>query len=126
VCADLRIGQELGEGIKRIFDEMQRVGLTDPTYKQTGGSVRLVLAAIPRLDAHLARRLPWGSQRILDVLRSGGPLSTGDISEEIGMSRPATLSRMRALEQVQLVRWSGKSPKDPRAVWILAETQLVI
>lgn len=121
VCADLRIGQELGEGIKRIFDEMQRVGLTDPTYKQTGGSVRLVLAAVPRLDAYLARRLPWGSQRILDLLRSGGPLSTGDISEEIGMSRPATLSRMRALEQAQLVRWSGKSPKDPRAVWILAE-----
>lgn len=122
VCADLRIGQELGEGIKRIFEEMQRVGLTDPIYKQTAGSVRLVLAAIPRLDVHLARRLPWGSQRILDLLRSGGPLSTGDIAEEIGMSRPATLTRMRALEQVQLVRWSGKSPKDPRAVWILAET----
>jgi ATP-dependent DNA helicase RecG len=37
VCADLRIGQELGEGIKRIFEEMRRVGLTDPVYKQGGG-----------------------------------------------------------------------------------------
>jgi ATP-dependent DNA helicase RecG len=75
VCADLRIGQELGEGIKRIFDEMRRVGLTDPIYKQTGGSVRLVLAAVPRLDAHLAARLPWGSQQVLDVLRAAGPLT---------------------------------------------------
>ena len=28
VCADLRIGQELGEGIKRIFEEMRAVGLS--------------------------------------------------------------------------------------------------
>jgi ATP-dependent DNA helicase RecG len=121
VCADLRIGQELGEGIKRIFDEMRRVGLTDPIYKQTSGSVRLVLAAVPRLDARLAARLPWGSQRALDALRAAGPLSTGDIAEEIGMSRPAALARLRALEDVGLIRWSGKSTKDPRAVWILSD-----
>ena len=30
VCADLRIGQELGEGIKRIFDEMRFAGLLNP------------------------------------------------------------------------------------------------
>jgi ATP-dependent DNA helicase RecG len=121
VCADLRIGQELGEGIKRIFEEMRRVGLTDPVYKQTGGSVRLVLAATPRLDNRLAARLPRGSQRVLDVLRVAGPLSTGDIAEEMGLSRPATLVRLRALEDARLIRWSGKSRKDPRAVWILNE-----
>lgn len=121
VCADLRIGQELGEGIKRIFDEMRRVGLTDPIYKQTGGSVRLVLAAVPRLDSRLAARLPYGSQQVLDILRAAGPLSTGDIAEEMGMSRPATLARLRALDSVRLIRWSGKSNKDPRAVWILSE-----
>ena len=123
VCADLRIGQELGEGIKRIFEEMRRVGLTDPIYKQTGGSVRLVLANVPRLNPRLARLLPYGSQRILDTLRSAGPLSTGDIADEIGMSRPATASRLKALESFELIRWSGKSPKDPRAVWILHEDE---
>lgn len=121
VCADLRIGQELGEGIKRIFEEMRQVGLTDPIYKQTGGSVRLVLAAVPRLDAHLAARLPVGSQKVLDILRAAGPLSTGDIAEEIGMSRPASQTRLKALEKLGLIRWSGKSRKDPRAVWILNE-----
>ena len=44
VCADLRIGQELGEGIKRIFDEMRFAGLAEPVYKQTSASVRLILS----------------------------------------------------------------------------------
>ena len=44
VCADMRIGQELGEGIKRIFDEMRFAGLAEPVYKQVGASVRLILS----------------------------------------------------------------------------------
>lgn len=44
VCADLRIGEEAGEGIKRIFDEMRSAGLGEPVYKQTRASVRLILS----------------------------------------------------------------------------------
>ena len=44
VCADLRIGREAGEGIKRIFDEMRFAGLAEPVYKQTRASVRLILS----------------------------------------------------------------------------------
>jgi len=113
VCADLRIGQELGEG----------VGLTDPVYKQGGGSVRLVLAALPRLHAGQAQRLPRGSQDILDILRAAGRgLGTGDIAEAINLSRPATMKRLRALEAENLVSWHGKSARDPRAYWTLKET----
>ncbi|GAA1013352.1 ATP-dependent DNA helicase RecG [Acrocarpospora pleiomorpha] len=120
VCADLRIGQELGEGIKRMFDEMRRVGLTDPIYKQSGGSVRLILTAVPRLDARLAARLPKGSERLLDTLRAAArPLSTGDLAESLGLSRPAIINRLKALEGEGLIRWIGKSPRDPRAAWKL-------
>jgi ATP-dependent DNA helicase RecG len=120
VCADLRIGQELGEGIRRIFDEMRRVGLTDPVYRQGAGSVRLQLAAIPRLDERLAARLPPGSQKVLDTMRSAGrPLSTGDLSAALELSRPAVLTRLGRLAEADLIRWVGKSKKDPRAVWVL-------
>jgi ATP-dependent DNA helicase RecG len=44
VCADLRIGQERGEGIGRIFDEMRFAGLAEPVYKETRASVRLILS----------------------------------------------------------------------------------
>jgi ATP-dependent DNA helicase RecG len=51
VCADLRIGQEAGEGIKRIFDEMRFAGLTEPLYKQTSASVRLTLSGGQRTSS---------------------------------------------------------------------------
>jgi ATP-dependent DNA helicase RecG len=122
VCADLRIGQELGEGIRRMFDEMRRVDLTDPVYHQASGSVRLILAASPRLDPRLAKTLPAGSQQVIDLLRSAGaPLGTGEIADALGLSRPPVIRRLRALESAGLIRWVGKSRNDPRAAWTLAE-----
>ncbi|WP_204080284.1 ATP-binding protein [Mycobacterium riyadhense] len=122
VCADLRIGQELGEGIKRMFEEMRKVGLTDPVYRQGTGSVRLRLEAIPRLDPQVAQRLPKGSQAVLDLLRgAGAPMGTGEVADALKLSRPSATSRLQALRDEGLIQWIGKSPKDPRAAWTLAK-----
>ena len=120
VCADLRIGQELGEGITRIFDEMRAVGLTDPIYKQGQGSVRLSLQAVPRIDAAIVARLPKDAERVLDVLRSTqADMGTGEIAEALGMSRPTLQRRLQALEEEGLIQWVGTSKRDPRAIWRL-------
>ncbi len=89
-CADLRFGQELGEGIKRIYDEMRAAGLVDPVYRQTPASVTLVLAATP-LNPEVAERLPSRSGDVMEHIRSSGGLSTGDIADAVGLSKPATL-----------------------------------
>jgi len=103
-----------------MFDEMRRLGLTDPVYHQTSGSVRLVLSSLPRLDPRLAERLPAGSQQVLNVLRTAGrPLGTDEIAEALEVSRPAAIRRLRALEDAGEVRWIGKSRNDPRAAWVL-------
>src|SRR5262245_50636983 len=94
VCAELRFGQELGEGIRRIFQEMRRTGLTDPTYRQTSGSVRLILASATRLDPRIAALLPRGSQEMLNQLRMNGPAGTGDLADAVGISRPVALRRL--------------------------------
>lgn len=120
VCADLRIGQELGEGIRRIFAEMRRLGLADPIYTQSSGSVRLTLRAVSRLDEDTMRRLPRGALVALDVLRGADqPLGTGDIQEALLVSRPTATRYLRALLAEELVDWSGKTKQDPRAVWTL-------
>lgn len=54
VCADLQFGQELGEGIRRMFDEMRQAGLTDPHYRQRSGSVQLTLVCEPIAPADWA------------------------------------------------------------------------
>jgi len=118
VCADQNFGQELGEGIRRMFEEMRLAGLVDPLYEETPASVRLTLLAEPA-DRRLDARLPRGSRLIMAALRDAGRLSTGEVAEAVGISRPTASSHLRALRDAGLVAWTGKSPNDPRASWSL-------
>ena len=119
VCADLSLGQELGEGIRRMFEEMRQAGLTDPVYRQTSGSVELQLLAEP-VDRRLEARLPGHSRAIARTLRSAGRMSTGEVTEALGISRPVVQKELNALRKAGIVEWVGKSPKDPRAYWQLS------
>lgn len=119
VCADLQFGQELGEGIRRIYEELRLAGLEDPVYSQTEASVRLVLSGEPtqrQLDAQLTPE----ARAVTAALRDAGRLSTGEVAELIRRSRPVAIRVLKSLESAEIVRWVGHSPKDPRAHWELA------
>jgi ATP-dependent DNA helicase RecG len=116
VCADLAFGQELGEGIRRMFEEMRLAGLADPAYHQTSGSVRVTLSSAP-VDRALEDRLPSGARSLLRLVREAGRASTGEVVEATGRSRPVVLRQLRALEEAGLISWSGHSRNDPRAFW---------
>jgi ATP-dependent DNA helicase RecG len=118
VCADLAFGQELGEGIRRMFEEMRLAGLTDPEYVQTSGSVRLTLSSTP-IDRELESRLPPGSRDLVRMIREGGRASTGDLVEATGRSRPVVIRQLGALRDAGMIHWVGNSPKDPRAYWTI-------
>jgi len=118
VCADLSLGQELGEGIRRMFEEMRHAGLTDPVYRQTSGSVELQLLAEP-VDRKLEERLPEQARAISRALRSDGRMSTGDLMNALGASRPVVQRELNMLKEAGIVEWVGKSPRDPRAYWQL-------
>jgi ATP-dependent DNA helicase RecG len=121
VAADQQFGQELGEGIRRMFEEMRLAGLADPLYEQTQGSVRLTLLAEP-VDRELEARLPRNTRLVIAVLRDAGELSTGEVAELVGISRITASNRLKKLRDAGLVEWTGKSPKDPRASWRLPST----
>jgi ATP-dependent DNA helicase RecG len=118
VCSDLNLGQELGEGIRRMFDEMRQAGLTDPVYRQTSGSVELQLLAEP-VDRRLEERLPEHARAITRTLRSAGRMSTGEVTDALGISRPVVQRELNVLKDAGAVEWVGKSKKDPRAYWQL-------
>lgn len=118
VCADLRFGQELGEGIRRMFEEMRLAGLADPDYRQTSSSTRVTLSYTP-VDRALEAQLPAGARDLLGTLRAARRLSTGELVESSGRSRPVVLRQLRAMEDAGLIRWVGHSRKDPRAYWEL-------
>lgn len=118
VCADLSLGQELGEGIRRMFEEMRQAGLTDPVYRQTSGSVELRLLAEP-VDRELEERLPEQARVISRTLRLEGRMSTGDLTNALGISRPVVQRELGMLRDAGIVEWVGKSQRDPRAYWRL-------
>jgi hypothetical protein len=68
VCADLRIGQEPGEGIRRMMDTMAAAGLAGPSFRQTASHVIVTLSAHGLLDEETVARLPSGAPH-----RAGDP-----------------------------------------------------
>ena len=118
VCADLAFGQEPGEGIRRIYDDMRLAGLSDPTYFQTSGSVRLTLSS-SLVDRELEDRLPLGAREVIRLVRQATRMSTGEIIDATGRSRPVVIRQLQALKEAGILEWIGQSPKDPRAYWTL-------
>ncbi|WPF65849.1 ATP-binding protein [Corynebacterium sp. 22KM0430] len=122
MASELRIGQELGEGIRRIFSEMRDVGFTDPAYSQTNGTVTLRLGTARRVSEQDLASLPTGAAAILTVLqRADTPLGTGDIATMVNMSRPSTRNALTALRDAGYITWQGQSPRDPRATWAIKD-----
>lgn len=120
VLADMQITQELGEGIRRIVQEMRRIGLVDPVYDQTGNSVTLTLLASDSLPQEIRSSLPKSSQKILRALRTAGKaLGTGELIELTGLARPTVLRHLKILTEANVVHWQGNSANDPRASWSL-------
>jgi ATP-dependent DNA helicase RecG len=74
------------------------------------------------VDRELEARLPRGARAIMAAIRDAGQLSTGEIAETVGISRPTAGKHLRILENADLIVWTGKSPKDPRASWSLPPT----
>jgi ATP-dependent DNA helicase RecG len=101
-----------------MFEEMRLAGLADLLYEETPASVKLTLLAEPA-DLLLEARLPRGARAIIAALRDAGQLSTGEIAEVVGISRPTASKHLQTLRGNGLIVWTGKSPKDPRASWSL-------
>ena len=120
VLGDLQIARDMGEGIRRIFEEMRRRGLTDPIYAQSSASVRLVLSGHDSVPEEIRDELSKTARRLLDVLRrAGAPLGTGAIAQAGDVTRPTAIRALKSLRDLDLVVWEGDSANDPRATWRL-------
>lgn len=120
VCTEQGWAQELGEGIRRMFEEMALFGLPAPSYHQTAGAVRVVLTATS-VDPEVAEQLPAGWHDVVAALRQVGRLRTGEVEELFGVTRPTAIRRLRQMEKLGVIQWIGKSDTDPSAFWTLAE-----
>jgi ATP-dependent DNA helicase RecG len=114
--ADLNYGRELGEGVDRMFDEMERAGLPPPVFEQGTASVRVSLLASSTLGRRLAALAP-DLQNLAQAIERAAKMTTTEAVDRLGLSRPTVLKQLHELEAHGLVEHAGSSPKDPRGFW---------
>lgn len=114
--ADLDYGRELGEGVNRMFEEMQRAGFPEPLFTEGPASVKVTLLFESVFGAMLTL-LPPGSERFVEYVSRTGRVTTTEATDLLGMSRPTALSWLWRLQEDGAIEHVGTSPKDPRGFW---------
>jgi ATP-dependent DNA helicase RecG len=116
--SDLGYGRELGEGVNRMFEEMNLVGLPDPIYSQGPASVTVSLLA-DTLVGRVLDRLPRGSERFAEYISREGRVTTTEAVDLLQASRPTVLRHLHELASAGFLEHTGTSLKDPRGYWRL-------
>jgi len=116
--SDLGYGRELGEGVNRMFEEMERAGLPDPIYTQGQASVRVTFL-VDTLSGRVLSDMPPGSEHFVEFLSRVGRVTTIQAGDLLGVSRPTALTHLHRLRSRGLIEHVGTSPNDPRGYWRL-------
>jgi ATP-dependent DNA helicase RecG len=119
--ADLGYGREIGEGVDRMYHEMERAGLPDPVFVQSPASLRVTFLE-DQLLARIVRTLPPGSERFVEHLNRTGRVTTSEALQLLGVSRPTAIDYLRRLEDAGYINSVRSSPTDPHGFWRLDET----
>jgi ATP-dependent DNA helicase RecG len=111
-------GRELGEGVDRMFEEMELAGLPDPIFRQGPASVTVSLLMDP-LGARMLRVLPPGSVRLVEHLLVNRRVSTDEARQLLGVSVNTARRYLTVLEESGFLEHVAKSARDPRGYWRL-------
>jgi ATP-dependent DNA helicase RecG len=119
---ELGFGRELGEGVDRMFEEMERAGLPDPIYRQGPASVIVSLLMDP-IGARMLRLMPAGSERFVEYVIGAGRVTTAEAKELLGVSVNTARRYLVVLAEAGYLRHESKSARDPRGHWRLLAGQ---
>ncbi len=121
VLADLKLVQELNEGVNRMFEEMKFAGLQDPVFLQSAAGFTVTLSMVPRLQDGL-RSLTWDDPVTRFVLREvneTGRVTVARAIEATGLSAPTVRRQLLRLTDAGILERIARSATDPTAFWRL-------
>jgi ATP-dependent DNA helicase RecG len=106
----LGLVEQWGSGIARMRAAMADAGLAPPALEEIGLAFRVTLrterVGEPAVDAR--------DGAILDLLAARGPMSTGEVAQEIGLSDRAIRTRLRSLVERGAAVEIGSARNDPQ------------
>ena len=122
---------ELGEGVKRIYQEMEGAYLPPPVYEETGQTVLLTLQhnmdqrrkkRSARISARISAAWPTleiAERRAVELVFNQGKLTTSKYAVAISRSRNYAVNLLGKLEAAGLLQKHAKSVRDPHQYYTL-------
>lgn len=127
VLSELGWVKELNEGVKRIYEEMERFFLKAPEYSEPNDN-----AVLLRLDNNYVMRQIRNSEHMERLFQDGiwdslkedektiiyiayreGRINTKKVSEMLDRSLGYSRGLLNNLRELEIFLWKGSSPKDP-------------
>ncbi|MDV6378215.1 putative DNA binding domain-containing protein [Sporosarcina sp. GW1-11] len=128
---DLRWVRELGEGVKRMYKEMEDFFLDAPEYKETESSVVLTLKnnivmrrirreeRISTLISTEWDELNEHEKKAIEYVYSKGSINTTQLKEIINRSRTSCKNTLKGLVDKEIFALNSTSPTDPNQFYTL-------
>ena len=123
--------RELGEGVKRIYQEMEGAYLPPPVYEEAGQTVLLILMnnielrrkkRSARLNAKITAAWPTlaaEERRAAELAINQGKLTTVEYAAAISRSKNYAVKLLGKLEAAGLLQKHAKSVRDPNQYYTL-------
>ena len=131
VMNDFGFVQELGEGVDRMYEEMELFGLPEPKFQEKEGSLLVVLEnaienrSTAKSVPELMNDLPKEQRELLIAIFQQGFLSPKDAERIVGRSRPTIIKHLKGLMQVGLIARRAATQRDPRAIYVIASSSIM-
>lgn len=134
VLGDLGYVRELGEGVDRIFEEMAKAGLPEPSFKNSPGMVTVLLKndisnrklrkhleLTSKVSEELFDSLNEKERTIILFVLENGKITKKEVSTLIGKSSGTAIGTLKKLQlsNPPILLTVRKSPQDPKAYYIL-------
>lgn len=132
VLTELQWVRELGEGVKRIYKEMEKAFLDPPIYTEPNFSVvltlknNIIMRRIRRdeemrsiITPQMWKELRYEEKIALQMAYMQRRVTTRDLSERIARSPNTAKKILKSLEDKNLLAWIGTSKNDPNQYYTL-------
>ncbi len=115
VFNELRLIEQWGSGIQRIISSCESMGLRLPLFEEIGNRFKVTL-----FKEHVKPIcFSEGENKIIEIIKFYGALSTKDIAEHVGLTTRSVRSRLDKMVQKNLIICIARNKNDPKRYYDL-------
>lgn len=115
----MRIIEEWGSGIPRMFDEFSKYGLAEPELVDMDGDFRVNFyrsSVTPRVTEKVTEKFTEREMSVIRLIKNNPRITTTAMSMELGKSRKTISAIIKSLKDRNVIEREGS---DRNGVWII-------